>query len=94
MKRGVGLFILKIKSIQWKAGKSITKLSEYWRKTIAAIISRLGSVAAALDVRLFLFFGGLLMLGYGLYLVYPWLSFTVSGSILMLVGWLMEDSKQ
>ncbi len=37
---------------------------------------------------------GLLSLFYGLFLFIPWVSFSVCGVILMLVGWLLEDDKQ
>lgn len=35
-------------------------------------------------------FAGLGLLGYGLYLFKPWLSFTICGVLLMLIGYLME----
>jgi len=38
------------------------------------------------DVRDFFVFGGLVMLGYGLYLFKPCVSFTVCGALLMIIG--------
>ena len=43
------------------------------------------------DIRDILFFVGLAMLGYGLYLVSPWISFTACGVLLMLTGYLLRD---
>jgi hypothetical protein len=40
----------------------------------------------AVDLRDLFVFGGLAMLGYGLYQLYPWLGFAVSGAILMGFG--------
>lgn len=48
-----------------------------------------GAVKAALDVRDFLFFGGLSLLGYGLWLYAPWLGFAVYGFFLMVSGYIM-----
>jgi len=45
----------------------------------------------ALDFRDFFVFGGLSMLGYGLFLYLPWLSFTVCGVLLMAFGFLMGE---
>lgn len=50
-----------------------------------------GSIKNGLDVRDVLVFGGLSMLGYGLYLLRPWLGFAVSGALLMGIGYLMRD---
>jgi len=38
------------------------------------------------NVRDFFVFGGLSLLGYGLWLFIPWVSFSVSGLLLMLLG--------
>lgn len=38
------------------------------------------------DIRDFHIYGGLIMSGYGLFLLYPWLSFTVIGLILFIMG--------
>lgn len=48
--------------------------------------SRLVAVYAAFDVRDFFVFGGLAMLGYGLYLLRPWIGWSVAGLILMTIG--------
>lgn len=40
----------------------------------------------AFDVRDFFVFGGLSMLGFGLYLLRPWLGFSITGLILMSIG--------
>lgn len=45
------------------------------------------------NIKDFLFFGGLGMLGYGLHLVFPWLAFAVCGTLLMLVGYAMRDKQ-
>lgn len=70
------------------------------KQTISSIVTKVGrlltflSFAAstmwdAFDIRIVLFFGGLIMLGYGLFLYLPWVSFSVCGIILMATGWLM-----
>jgi hypothetical protein len=38
------------------------------------------------DVRDFLVFGGLFLLGYGLFLLRPWIGFATTGSIMMAIG--------
>ncbi len=60
---------------------------------IGGSTSLVGAVVSALDVRDFLFFGGLAMMGYGLYLFRPWVAFTVCGALLMLVGYAMRRDK-
>ena len=47
----------------------------------------------AFDIRIVLFFGGLGLLFYGLFLYLPWVSYSVCGVILMAVGWLMGGAK-
>ena len=44
-----------------------------------------------LDIRDILVFGGLGLLGYGLWLLRPWLGFAVAGAVLMGIGYLMRD---
>jgi hypothetical protein len=39
-----------------------------------------------LDIRDFLMLGGFLLLGYGLYLFSPWVSFSIAGVLLMATG--------
>jgi len=46
-----------------------------------------------IDIRDVLFLGGLSVLGYGLYIREPWISFVVCGSILMAAGYLMGDRR-
>jgi len=47
---------------------------------------------AVFDIRDVLVFGGLGMLGYGLYLKWgQWLAFMVCGILLMIIGYLMKD---
>ncbi len=60
---------------------------------IGGFTSLVGAVVSALDVRDFLFFGGLAMMGYGLYLFHPWVAFTVCGALLMLVGYAIRGGK-
>ena len=45
-----------------------------------------------LDIRDILVFGGLGMLGYGLYLFEPWTAYVVTGVLLMIlgIGWLFR----
>jgi hypothetical protein len=45
------------------------------------------------DLRDVLAFGGLFVMGYGLYLLRPWIAFAVCGGILMLMGYLMKDKQ-
>jgi len=44
------------------------------------------AVKAALDIRDFFVFGGLGMVGYGFFLLRPWLGWTIAGSILLYMG--------
>lgn len=55
--------------------------------------SRLRATASALDVRDVLLFGGLTMLGHGLYLLRPWLAFSVCGAVLMALACLMRERR-
>jgi len=56
--------------------------------------SLVGKFKLAFDIRIVFFLGGLISLGYGLFLFKPWIAFTVVGLILMVVGWLMEDKEK
>jgi hypothetical protein len=56
-----------------------------------ALATRVSAMWNAFDIRPVFFFGGLLMLGYGLFLYLPWVSFSVCGLILMAVGYLMRS---
>ena len=44
------------------------------------------AVGRAIDLRDCFVFGGLGVMGYGLYLFRPWVSFTVCGAILLAIG--------
>lgn len=47
------------------------------------------------DIRDVLFFAGLTMFGYGLYLLKgQWLTFTVCGPMIMAIGYLMRDKQK
>jgi len=54
----------------------VRKISFSW---VAALVK-------AVDIRDFFIFGGLALLGYGLYLLRPWLGFAVIGLILLCLG--------
>ncbi len=54
--------------------------------------SRIGAWLAA-SVRDLFYFPGMAMLGYGLYLLRPWIAFAVCGALLMLTGYLMRDER-
>jgi len=71
-------------------GKDRIKLILYKLKLI---LSKLNPLRITIDIRFFLFFGGLVILWHGLNLFLPWLSYTVIGIILMLLGWLLQDVK-
>ena len=54
---------------------------------------RVSKIWEAFDIRPVFFFSGLILLGYGLFLYLPWVSFSVCGLILMVIGWVMGDKK-
>jgi hypothetical protein len=54
---------------------------------------RMSKIWKAFDIRIVFFFGGLSLITYGLFLYLPWVSFSVCGLILMVVGWLMEGKR-
>jgi len=60
---------------------------------IRSILSKLNPLRITIDVRFFLFFGGLIILWHGVNQVKEWLSYVVVGVVLMLVGWLLQDDK-
>jgi len=60
---------------------------------IRSILSKLNPLRITIDVRFFLFFGGLIILWHGVNQVKEWLSYVVVGVVLMLVGWLLNDNK-
>jgi len=47
---------------------------------------KIKKISEIIDFRDTLVFGGLGLIGYGLYLYQPWVSFTVCGSLQMLLG--------
>ena len=54
--------------------------------------SLLSLAYAAFDIRDIFVFGGIAMLGYGLYLRWgAWLAYIVCGVLLMVIGYLMRD---
>jgi len=57
-----------------------------FRRIGLSIRSLFSLVIEAIDFRDFVIFGGVGMIGYGLHLYIPWVSFTVCGSLLMFVG--------
>lgn len=44
------------------------------------------AIVKAVDVRDFFIFGGIALLGYGLWMLYPWLGFTAMGGIFLGLG--------
>lgn len=60
------------------------------RLAVEKLVSWARTVKSGFDIRDVFVFGGLAMLGYGLWLLRPWLGFAVSGFILMLIGYLMR----
>lgn len=44
------------------------------------------TIGKAIDIRDCFVFGGLAIMGYGLYLFRPWVAFTVCGAILLAIG--------
>lgn len=51
------------------------------------------SIGKTIDLRDCFVFGGLALLGYGLYQFQPWVSFTVCGAILLAIGLFIGRSK-
>jgi len=47
----------------------------------------------AIGIRDVLYFGGMAMLGYGLWLLRPWIGFSVVGMLMLTTGYLMRESK-
>lgn len=45
------------------------------------------------DIRDFLYITGIGLLGYGLWLKEPWISFSVCGALLAVSGYLMRDKR-
>jgi len=62
------------------------------KRILSGIRAFPSKVYAVFDIRDALVFGGLGMLGYGLYLRWgEWLGFMVCGILLMIIGYLMKD---
>ena len=61
-------------------------IANLFKSVRSAIKNRLNSIKAGFDIRDIFVFGGLAMLGYGLYLLRPWLAFTIVGIICMALG--------
>ncbi len=59
----------------------------------AALASGIFAFWKAFDIRDIFVFGGLGMLGYGLYEYQPWVSFSVCGALLMIIGYIMRGPK-
>jgi len=62
--------------------EKIKKIAEY-------IKSRFQRVYDSFDIRDFFVYIGLGLLFYGLYLLQPWIAFSVCGVLLMAIGYLM-----
>ena len=65
------------------------KITERLRSLIA---SRIEAIKKAFDIRDVFIFGGLAMLGYGLWLFAPWIGYAVTGIAMMALGlgWLFR----
>lgn len=59
-------------------------------KVLDSFRSLSARMRSGFDIRDAIVLGGLALMGYGLHLVRPWLSFTVCGALLMAGGILME----
>jgi hypothetical protein len=57
---------------------------------LIGVATRIKALRSAVDGRDILILSGLSMLGYGLYLLYPWLSFTVCGTLILAGGFFMR----
>lgn len=56
------------------------------KTTIKSLLSRIGGLSRLFDVRDCFVFGGLVLVGYGLWLLAPWAGFAVPGAIMLLIG--------
>lgn len=66
------------------------KMKEY---LIRALSLAIAAIKKAVDIRDCFVFGGLGLLGYGLYLFHPWIAFTVCGAVLLAIGIFIGRSK-
>jgi len=62
-------------------------------KFVNYLKSRVGAIVSAFDIRDIFALSGLVSLFYGLYLLRPWLAFSVCGVILIAFGFLMGGKK-
>ncbi|MCE5211990.1 MAG: hypothetical protein LLG40_10585 [Deltaproteobacteria bacterium] len=62
----------------------------FFAKFYGFFSTRIEALKKVVDVRDVLILSGLSMLGYGLYLLYPWLSFTVCGALILAGGFFMK----
>lgn len=53
---------------------------------VKAVVDISSAVRKAIDLRDCFVFGGLGIMGYGLYLLRPWIAFTVCGAIILAIG--------
>lgn len=63
---------------------------KFFTKVYGFLSVRIEALKKVFDVRDVLVISGLSMLGYGLYLLYPWLSFTVCGALILAGGFFMR----
>ena len=61
-------------------------MTEFINRSKNLILSNIKTAYAALDIRDLFLIVGLAMLGYGLYLLRPWLGFSVPGAIMILLS--------
>lgn len=59
------------------------KIKQYFKRSLKSVA---GAVKSAIGIRDIFVFGGLGMIGYGLYLFIPWIAFVVCGSLLVAIG--------
>jgi len=71
------------------------KIKERFLFFIQKILSLVGVVKSAIDIRDIFVFGGLIAMGSGLWMIFPALSLIVCGLLLMLLGlgWLTRRIK-
>ena len=70
----------------------VQKLS-FFLATIAPKAGAFMRIIKSFDIRDVFVFGGLALLGYGLYLFEPWISFSVCGGLLMIIGYVMRGDE-
>jgi len=59
-----------------------------------SLASLIDAAKGSVDMRDFFVFGGLAMLGYGLWLLRPWIGFSVPGAILLCIGLFVGERKK